>query len=71
MQRLLLWQKKKNKKIAEAIKEEPFMKIALGSQMREMDRITTEEYGIPSIILMENASTAVAEKCIEYLEKNQ
>ena len=44
MQRLLLWQKKKNKRIAEAIKEEPFMKIALGSQMREMDRITTEEY---------------------------
>ena len=70
MQRLLLWQKKKNKRIAEVIKEEPFMKIALGSQMREMDRITTEEYGIPSIVLMENASTAVAEKCMEYLEKN-
>ena len=47
------------------------MKIALGSQMREMDRITTEEYGIPSIVLMENASTAVAEKCMEYLKKEQ
>ena len=39
------------------------MKIALGSQMREMDRRSIEEYGIPGIVLMENASAAVAQNC--------
>ena len=43
------------------------MKIALGSQMREMDRRSIEEYGIPGIVLMENASAAVAQKCAERL----
>ena len=43
------------------------MKLALGSQMREMDRRSIEEYGIPGIVLMENASAAVAEKCAERL----
>ena len=44
------------------------MRIALGSQMREMDRITIEEYGIPGVVLMENASWAVADKCAKRLK---
>ena len=28
--------------------------------MREVDRLTTEEYGIPSLLLMENAAQAAA-----------
>ncbi|RMF94640.1 MAG: NAD(P)H-hydrate dehydratase [Candidatus Schekmanbacteria bacterium] len=34
--------------------------IATGSQMREVDRITIEERGIPGLVLMENAGTGVA-----------
>jgi NAD(P)H-hydrate epimerase len=35
--------------------------------MREVDRLTTERYGIPSILLMENAAHAVARVIIEKL----
>lgn len=35
-------------------------KVLTAEQMREVDRLTTERYGIPSIILMENAAHAVA-----------
>jgi NAD(P)H-hydrate epimerase len=38
------------------------------AQMRECDRITIEELGIPGIQLMENASCAVANQAIEMLE---
>ena len=34
--------------------------ILTAAQMREVDRLTTERYGIPSISLMENAALAVA-----------
>jgi len=37
------------------------MKIVTASEMREIDRITTEKYGVPSLTLMENAGAAVAE----------
>lgn len=37
------------------------MKIVTAADMREIDRITTEKYGIPSLTLMENAGAAVAE----------
>ncbi|MFL6375799.1 MAG: NAD(P)H-hydrate epimerase, partial [Pyrinomonadaceae bacterium] len=36
------------------------LKVLTAEQMREVDRLTTERYGIPSILLMENAAHAVA-----------
>ena len=35
------------------------MKILTASQMREVDRLTTERYGVPSLLLMENAGGGV------------
>lgn len=37
------------------------MKVLTAEQMREVDRLTTERYGIPSLQLMENAGAAVAD----------
>jgi ADP-dependent NAD(P)H-hydrate dehydratase / NAD(P)H-hydrate epimerase len=37
------------------------MKILTAAEMREVDRLTTERYGIPSLTLMENAGHSVAE----------
>lgn len=37
------------------------MKVLTASEMREVDRLTTERYGIPSLTLMENAGRGVAE----------
>jgi ADP-dependent NAD(P)H-hydrate dehydratase / NAD(P)H-hydrate epimerase len=37
------------------------MKILTAAEMREVDRLTTERYGIPSLALMENAGRSVAE----------
>jgi NAD(P)H-hydrate epimerase len=37
------------------------MKIVTGSEMREIDRVTSERFGVPSLTLMESAGTAVAE----------
>jgi hydroxyethylthiazole kinase-like uncharacterized protein yjeF len=36
------------------------MKIVSAAEMREIDRITSERFGVPSLTLMENAGTAVA-----------
>jgi hydroxyethylthiazole kinase-like uncharacterized protein yjeF len=37
------------------------MKIATASEMREIDRATSQRFGVASLTLMENAGTAVAE----------
>jgi ADP-dependent NAD(P)H-hydrate dehydratase / NAD(P)H-hydrate epimerase len=42
-------------------------KVLTAAEMREVDRLTTERYGIPSIILMENAAHAVAKVITEKL----
>jgi len=36
------------------------MKITTAAEMREIDRITTEKFGVPSLTLMENAGSSVA-----------
>jgi ADP-dependent NAD(P)H-hydrate dehydratase / NAD(P)H-hydrate epimerase len=37
------------------------MKIVTAAEMREIDRITSERFGVPSLALMENAGSAVRE----------
>lgn len=37
------------------------MKIVTASEMREIDRLTSDRFGVPSLMLMENAGSAVAE----------
>jgi NAD(P)H-hydrate epimerase len=37
------------------------MKIVSASEMRTIDRVTSERFGVPSLTLMENAGTAVAD----------
>jgi ADP-dependent NAD(P)H-hydrate dehydratase / NAD(P)H-hydrate epimerase len=39
------------------------MKIVTAAEMREIDRATSEKFGIPSTTLMENAGMAVADFC--------
>ena len=42
-------------------------KVVAAEEMREIDRLTTEKYGIPSILLMENAAHAAARVITEKL----
>src|SRR3982750_4503157 len=42
-------------------------KVLSAGEMREVDRLTTEKYGIPSILLMENAAHAAARVITEKL----
>jgi hydroxyethylthiazole kinase-like uncharacterized protein yjeF len=42
-------------------------KVLTAAEMREVDRLTTQKYGIPSILLMENAAHAVASVITEKL----
>ncbi len=42
-------------------------KVLTAEEMREVDRLTTEKYGIPSILLMENAAHATARVIAEKL----
>ncbi len=41
------------------------MKITTAAEMREIDRTSTEKFGVPSLTLMENAGGAVAEFVLE------
>ncbi len=41
------------------------MKIVSAAEMREIDRVTSERFGIPSLTLMENAGSAVADFVLE------
>ena len=41
------------------------MKIVSAAEMREIDRLTAEKYGVPTRALMENAGTAVADFILE------
>ena len=41
------------------------MKIVTAAEMREIDRVTTERFGVPSLTLMENAGNAVAQFVLE------
>ena len=42
-------------------------KVVTSEEMRDIDRLTTEKYGIPSILLMENAAHAAARVIAEKL----
>src|SRR6266568_7098550 len=37
------------------------MKIVTSAEMREIDRVSSEKFGVPSLALMEDAGSAVAE----------
>ncbi len=41
------------------------MKITTAAEMREIDRATTERFGVPSLTLMENAGSAIAQFILE------
>jgi len=41
------------------------MKIVTSAEMREIDRVTSEKFGVPSLTLMENAGSAVADFALE------
>lgn len=44
------------------------MKIVTAEEMRVIDRATTEKFGVPSLTLMENAGTAVADFAQKHFE---
>ncbi|HWP43518.1 MAG TPA: NAD(P)H-hydrate epimerase, partial [Blastocatellia bacterium] len=43
------------------------MKILTAGEMREVDRLTTERYSVPSILLMENAAARTVEAMADHL----
>lgn len=47
------------------------MKIVTAAEMREIDRITTEKFGVPSLTLMENAGSAVARFVLQQYPEKQ
>ncbi|MCL5965817.1 MAG: NAD(P)H-hydrate dehydratase [Deltaproteobacteria bacterium] len=44
------------------------MKVATARQMAELDRLSTQKYGIPTLALMENAGRSCAERILRILE---
>lgn len=47
------------------------MKIVTATEMRAIDRATAENYGVPSLTLMENAGTAVADYVLAHYAEAQ
>ena len=47
------------------------MKIVTASETREIDRATSERFGVPSLTLMENAGTAVADHVLNHYASTQ
>src|SRR3954467_9459093 len=47
------------------------MKIVTSAEMREIDRLTDEKYGVPTRVLMENAGVAVADYILEHYPNAQ
>lgn len=47
------------------------MKVVTATEMRSIDRATSERFGVPSITLMENAGTAVAEHALAHYPSGQ
>jgi hydroxyethylthiazole kinase-like uncharacterized protein yjeF len=43
------------------------MKVLTAAEMREVDRLTTERFGIPSLQLMETAGTRIADTCDKFV----
>ena len=41
------------------------MLVVSAAEMRELDRLTIQEYGVPSLTLMERAGEAVAQAILE------
>src|SRR3954447_19142889 len=41
------------------------MRIVTSDEMRSIDRVTSERFGVPSLTLMENAGSAVAEFALD------
>lgn len=42
-----------------------YLKVALSDEMRSIDKITIEKYGIPGVVLMENAGVSVVKEIIK------
>jgi ADP-dependent NAD(P)H-hydrate dehydratase / NAD(P)H-hydrate epimerase len=47
------------------------MKITTAAEMRSIDRVTTEKYGVPSLTLMENAGASVADFILDRYPRMQ
>jgi NAD(P)H-hydrate epimerase len=47
------------------------MKIVSSEQMRNIDRRTTERFGVPSIVLMENAAIAVVDAIFQHYPESE
>jgi ADP-dependent NAD(P)H-hydrate dehydratase / NAD(P)H-hydrate epimerase len=47
------------------------MKITTAAEMREIDRASTEKFGVPSLALMENAGSAVAKFILDNFKEAQ